>query len=227
MSNDEKMEIRVMFDKLSDKQREQLLRGFRADRSRIKDRPKDCLYYCGVSVELLEEELKKEDQIAAVKEAMRNAPPMPLMPGGITLPGSSPVLRYPEEVFKADGKALDIGDILYALKHVKSKMFVLNLPLGMPDNLREQRLDTLKDFWRTYDIKTPVLILPDRVTLLGCEEFGFSIAIRVLEQGFKVQRRGWDGYLYMEKGVIYHSNDKKEWKPTQKALLAYNWLLYS
>lgn len=69
----------------------------------------------------------------------------------------------------------------------------------------------------------PVVAVPNGVEIIGLHDFDFTIALKLLQSGKRVQREGWDGYLYMYDGVIYHSSDNKEWKPTQKAILSKNW----
>lgn len=137
------------------------------------------------------------------------------------------LINNPEPVFNDPGKALGVFEVIRMLKTVEADVFILNIPPGLHDSTRAHIEEKLNHIWEIYDIRTPILMLPDYARLVGCKNFSFHEALELLKAGFKVQRSKWgSGYLYMTDSIIYHSNDNKEWKPTQKHILATNWQLF-
>lgn len=178
-----------------------------------------------------------------LKEAMKEAAPrvfQPMRPFSISSePVSSAVFERrsisisgeteivdPEKVFNDPGREYGVAEAITAIEQIKAPLLLLRVPAGVPDSKANEYVEHLKEFWEEHRIKTPVLVMPDCLRMLGCITFDFSIAIKLLKLGYKLQRTGWDGYIYMDNSIIYHSNDCKEWKSTQKAILASNWRIY-
>jgi hypothetical protein len=112
---------------------------------------------------------------------------------------------------------------LEKIEPMKADVYVLKIDEGIRIDHLHDINEGFKRIWEEHKIKAPLVIMPSIGTLNGYNLFDFNTALKLLKAGCKVQRTDWDGYLYMLDGVIYHSSDIREWKPTQKAVLACNW----
>lgn len=113
--------------------------------------------------------------------------------------------------------------ILARLEAVKGDIYVLYMDKPLPLSARERARELFNRLHEEGKLTKPVIALDTDLRLEGLKLFSFDIALRLLKDGHKVQRVGWQGYLYMENGIIKHSVNNREYRPTQKAILASNW----
>jgi len=118
-----------------------------------------------------------------------------------------------------------LDTILQNIKAEKADLYTLTVDNSVSDHKVSQIAEQLSNLFSAKDITAPLVVVRDTTRLAGQEYFEFSVALLLLQAGYRVQRENWDGYLFMMDNVIYHSNDKpgKAWVPTNKALCALNW----
>lgn len=115
-----------------------------------------------------------------------------------------------------------------AIEKLEGESFILRYNKPLRDIERKQ----LRDAWRSFNERLgthkALIIMPDTTHLESLpEHFNFSIALILVDAGYKVARDTWEqgNSIYKNDGVIRQSHDGKEWTPTQGALRATNWKL--